>query len=228
MADYEVAVYLTQKLQDHCEVNYGDPFQAKDRAETYIEGAYDRHGHTVRFLDTTDYSPDPYTEKFNESFTTACPCDPLYDCSYDKMCHWFDDWLYCNGPEADDVTIILSSTDQTSGGVYNGSGVAHAQTGKFVAALRSSYQEYGWYDRDNGMNTVLHEIGHYHMVSTRDEDGDGTEEHDVAEQVLHKDGYTITAMDIDGSTNDCGDSWDYDPNGWEHTWSDCCESNWDK
>lgn len=226
MSDYEIAVYLTKELQSYGENNYSNAFQAKDRAETFIKGAYDQYGYSVNFLDTTDYSPDPPKEGFNESFTTACPCDPFYDCSYNKMCHWFDDWLYCNGFKADDVTIILSKTNHTNGGVNIGGGVCHAQTGKFVCDLPSSYEEYGWDDEDNAMNTVLHEIGHYHMAGTRDEDSDGEQEHDVARLVSRVDWYTITPMDIKGSENDCDETFNNDFTGWEHTWSTCCESNW--
>lgn len=227
MADYEIAVYLTYELQNFGESNYSNPFQAKDRAETFIKGAYDRHGYSVNFVDTTDYSPNPPTEKYNDSFTTACPCHTSYDCSYDKMCHWFDDWLDCNGPRGDNVTLIISKTSNTNGGVHIGGGVCHAQTGEYVCELPSSYEKYGWNGEDNAMNTVLHEIGHYHMESTRDEDGDGEEEHDVARLFSRVDWYTITAMKIKGSENDCSDTYNNDPSGWEHTWSACCESNWD-
>lgn len=227
MADFEVAVYLTYELQNYGSNNYGNKFQAKDRAETFIEGAFNRHGYSVSFVDTTDYSPAPPTEKYKDSFTTACPCDYRYDCSYDYLVGWFDDWLNCNEVQAEDSTILLSKVDNVNGGAAGGGGtVAHAQTGKHVCDLPSSYEEYGWNDEDNGMNTVLHEIGHNLMGNTGDEGNDGVGHHDVAKLSSRVDWYTITAMDINGSENDCQDTYNNDFQGWEHTWSDCCVSNW--
>lgn len=225
MADYEIAVYSTAKLQRYGEDNYNNQFQAKDRAETFIEGAYNRHGYSVNFVNTTSYEPNPPTEKKGESFTTQCPCDHKFDCSYSSVVRWFDSWLDCNGPQAADSTILLTKTSQTNGGVALGS-IVHVQTGEHICDLPSSYEDYGWNDEDNAMNSVLHEIGHCMMNGTRDEDGDNTTEHDVAALKSRVDWYTITAMDIDGSYNDCQNKYSTGYEGWEHTWSNCCVSNW--
>lgn len=225
MADYGIEVYTSAKLQTYGKDYYNNQYQAKDRAEEFIRGAYNRHGYSVNFVDTTGYKPNPPTEKKGESFTTQCPCDYKFDCSYSSVLSWFISWLDCNGPQAIDSTILLTKTNQTNGGVALGS-VAHAQTGKHVCNLPSSYEDYGWNDEDNAMNTVLHEIGHCLMSGTRNDDGDSEEEHDVAALENRFDWYTITAMDIEGNVNDCGETSSTGYDGWEHTWSDCCVSNW--
>ena len=69
-------MYETKSLYDHCASNHGDGWQAKKRAETFINGALDRWGYTVNFVDTTDYIPAPPTERCCKEFYDECVlCD---------------------------------------------------------------------------------------------------------------------------------------------------------
>lgn len=233
MASYEIAVYITSELYQYGQNNYGDGYRARERAKTYIQGAMDRHGHTADFVSTDGYHPNVITQKYDTSFTTTCPCDPRYNCSYNNLLDWFKAWIECDGkPSGADSNIILSKTNSSSGGVAYGSGgskYAHATTGKFVCDLPSSYENYGWSDSHDGMNTILHEIGHNLMQGSGVDgsDPDDAGHHDVAALKSRIDWYTITAMKIKGGENECGDTYSQGYEGWENTWSDCCESFWD-
>lgn len=229
MASYEVAVYITDALYNYGDSDFNDGYVAQKRAQTYIQGAFDRTSHSVSFVDP-DSTPNAPTEYYNKSFTTACPCDPRYNCSYDRLLGWFKDWVECNNkPQAADSNLLLSKTDNVNGGVAYGGGIyAHAQTGKYVARLYDTYEEYGYKKSHDGMNTAYHEMGHNFMGDTGDGDGDGVGHHDVAGVYDHgTQDDTISAMKINGDTNDCGDLVDTSNiGGNEMAWSDCCLSNW--
>jgi hypothetical protein len=221
-------VYETKRLYDYCSSEYNDGWRAKKRAETFIKGALDRWGYTVNFEDTTDHIPNPGSEKRDEEFYDDCDlCDPNgLEYKY-KVLGWFKEWVECGRPAGDQSSILLSSTSTSNGGkAYRSGKYAHATTGRFVANLSSSYEKYGLNSKDDGFNTVIHELGHNFMQNTNfDSDDDGEDHHDVATYYSRDDWWTQTAMSVEGSSNECGDP-ERSTGGWEHTWSSCCHDKW--
>lgn len=231
MAEYEVAVYITDALYNYGQSDFNDGFVAQKRARKYIQGAFDRIGHSVSFL-TPSATPNAPTQKYDKSFTTACPCDIRYNCSYGSLLDWFKDWIECNNkPQAADSNLLLSNKETANGGnAYPGGIYAHSQTGKLIARLPDQYHGYGYKKKYNGMETGLHEIAHNLMGDVGDEDQDGAGHHDVASAYGHSQTQpdTISAMEVEGSTNDCGYLIDTsNVEGYEMLWSDCCVSNWE-
>jgi len=228
MGSYEIAVYVTDSLYNRCQDNHGDGYIAQTRAKTYLQGAFDRTNHSVSFL-TPPSTPNAPTEYYSKSFTTACPCDTRYNCSYEALLGWFQDWVECNNkPKAQDSNILLSNTSNVNGGLAQvpAGTYAHAQTGRYIARLPPSYEKYGMKESHNGMHTAIEVVGHNLIGSVDDDDGDGGKHHDLA--VIKDHGYqkeTITGMGIKGSQNECGTYWDTSTiDGNEMAWSDCAVS----
>lgn len=115
--EFNISVYETKSLYDHCLSEYNDGWRAKKRAETFIEGALNRWGYSVNFEDTTDHIANPGTEKRDETFSDDCTlCDPQgIDCTY-RVLGWFKEWVECGRPVGDQSSILLSNTSSPSGG----------------------------------------------------------------------------------------------------------------
>jgi len=85
---FEIGICQTQALTDYCMNQYGDKYRARDRAQTFIEGAFDHDGnqHAVD-VDPIDKSPTTKTQdcsKYN-SFQDEYPCDPSGTVTYDNL-----------------------------------------------------------------------------------------------------------------------------------------------
>lgn len=79
--DYEVQVFVTDALYQHCEQQYGDGFRARDRAETWIEGAFDQLNQEVTILSNDE--PIPAPAEIIRSSDTVCvqnPCGSSTTC----------------------------------------------------------------------------------------------------------------------------------------------------
>lgn len=105
---------------------------------------------------------------------------------------------------------------------------AAASTGRFIADLPSSYDQFGPKKNDennahDAMGTLLHEIGHSLQSFNNDVGSDGMH-HDVGYYDSFND--SMTPMGIINGYNECGD-----PNGShsnvELCWSQCAVKHWD-
>lgn len=236
MTQYEMAVYITKDLHDYASNYYSDGYLPQKIAEDYINGAFSRiSGHSVSVL-TPSERPTPGSEKWGESFSAPCPCDPFYYCNYSGPLDYFREWLTCkNVPVAQDSNIMISSTGNTGGGATNANGGRYcfAQTGQIICDLGRGYTNYGYSGGHDGMHTILHELGHSLFdgdnmsFPAEDDDGDGNDWHDFGAVHYHPYGDTITPMYIQGSKNNCNYSYDTSYiSGEEMVWSDCSIQHW--
>lgn len=227
MATYEASVHITTDLHQYGEDNYNDGYIAQDRAATYIQGAFDRSSHTV-YLNTPPERPNPGAETIDTEYTAACPCNTSFNCTYNSVVGYYKDWLDCHSYESKDVNIVISSTSNIGGGETCGCGThAHSQSGQKICDLDSSYQDYGFTDPFNAMQTSLHEIGHLLLKAfPSDDDGDGETQHDMAFVYNHVDGNAVSPMYVNGDENNCSTPVDQIASGKEMRWSGCCEDYW--
>lgn len=223
MATYEISIYQTNELYNYCKDTYGDGYRARDRAYTYFEGADDYLSDNI-----TVYKPDTGigapTEELNESFDAAYPCDRSYTVSYDKLVYWWEDYVDCELGTTRDCDLLLTNANSPNHGRARKSQYACAEGGPHIADLPSSYDERGYTDPYDAMETAMHEFAHCVMDGT-DDDGTTYNEHAVGDSHYHDGDYFETMMTNDtiGSKNECDDFVD-SPDGYEMRWDYCCES----
>lgn len=80
MSEWQIALYETNSLWNHCDTEYGDGFRAQKRAKTYIEGAFeairnqypDVPNHTVDVLTPTQ-TPNAPSRRLERSSRRNIP-----------------------------------------------------------------------------------------------------------------------------------------------------------
>ena len=239
MSTYEISVYVSRELYDYGDQNYNDGYQAQKRAATFIDGAFNLTSHSVDLVTPNDKIPAP-VESSHTQFDATCPCGSgSTTCTYDQLVFWWKRYNDCSSTyTADDCNLLLTSTSATDGGYANDQPGqwGHAQTGRHICDLSSSYEWAGKKSEHDAMHTALEEIGHNLLKSpsTVDGDNDGDGSHDCGQPYNYNSNfYAISPMgvndkelDYDGGTNDCNESWNYDPTGWALRWSYCCYNQW--
>lgn len=213
MATFDITVFITQALYDNGNFNYGDGWRARDRVITFIDGAFGLSDHDAN-IDGADVAPAPPVETVHQSFTGSCICNPTFDCQWDDLLAWWDDWLMnadCKDPhpQSSDLNLLVSNADGggLGGGRNDPPGTCVAGTGKAVIDLPSSYDPFVWTDAGKGMWVTLQEMGHTLLHDVPDKDGDGVG-HDTGAivQDIENKQYSVTPMGITGSaTNSDGD-----------------------
>jgi hypothetical protein len=251
VTSYNIEIFETDELQTSMDDEYNDAWQAAERAETWIKGAFESNsGHEATVGIAKDSEPDPGQEgPAGDSFDQGCICaENTYRCSYNNLFDWWGDWLQadCKDPheDADDCRLLL--TDYSRGGGLGAGDIAVACVGQDIAELDSSHHRWGGQSKHNAMDTVLEEIGHAlinwdgdNNCSHSDDDGDGRG-HDsgVIKYDTTESDYGVTPMGITGDrcNNNCADNsslnTDYcfsmcdddddgNPDGWILEYSDC-------
>lgn len=220
MATFEISVYQTADLYRHCNDEHGNGFQARDRVETYMEGADDYLSHNI-IVHTPSKIIDAPTEEVGESFTGEHPCTGTSG-TWDRLVSWWEDYVDCDLGTTRDCDLLLTNATATNRGVARADQYACAEGGRHIAELPSSYDVRGETDPYNAMETVMHEFAH--CVLTGWHDGSAYEEHAVGNTYPFNGKYYETMMTNEaiGSKNECGDY--VDPkDGYEMRWADCCE-----
>lgn len=246
---FEVGVYTTQKLYDHCESDATYGFQARDVAKDIIEGAFGRWKHSVD-INLSDNPVNAPKEGKGGPFQAELPCNRMV-VSWNDLRDWWEYWTKeskCTDTVSGrDCHVLL--TNASVGGL--GTGAAAIVTGGFKMAKQfNSYEKYGYEDYHKKAKNLLHEVGHnltYNMVNK----DDGTKAHDSARIYDHtgnpdhlpKSENTISVMGIDSTgvtddtQNNCADQTYWYTNkpkyygtgservGWELRYSPCTEQN---
>lgn len=230
MADWEIAVHISNQLYAHGKNDQDDHYYAQKRAKEYIEGAFLSTSYSCNVI-TPPECPDLGNENKGGEFTKEHPCSP-YDYSFESPLDYYTEWLNCGKSyEADDLNILITDAPAKSGGATCGCGkYAHAQTGGgIVDELDPGYRRIGSNYGERAMETVLHELGHL-MLEGRptDEDGDKETHHDMGHIEKRSGNNTCTVMYVNGPYNNCEDYYGYSYEDWEMTWSGCAESYFKK
>lgn len=226
MAEYEFAVYLSEALYDYADDRYADPFRPQERTLRYVEGAFRRTPHDVRFDAPSSTVPAP-TEEHNTPFSAPCPADADRTCSYASLIRWFRDWLVTTGArQGADGTVLLTSTGEMNGGIAAGRRCV-VRTGRLLCELPARYEPFGYLDHHDGIHSVLHELGHILLSDVGDSDCDDIGHHDTGAVYDRPFGRTISPMGLQRATNECGTTFRTDNVvGHELGWSPCCVSRW--
>lgn len=218
MGPYEVNVWITQELYNN------EGTTPKEKAKTYIQGAFNQVPHTVSLGTTSDY-PAPPTEDPLQSFEANVPCTNKTK-TYDSLWPWFKDWLSCYGNEAKDCNLLITNADYGKGGVTGNNKYAAAPGGSEIAYwLSSTYDSTGCSAGHEAMSISLHEMGHSFMKMS------GSNEHSVGNVYYDSDGTgycTPMALRKDGTWEQyCGATVDSSSDScFQLYWSDCCSDNW--
>ncbi|MEZ3142480.1 hypothetical protein [Halobaculum sp. MBLA0143] len=234
MADKNIYLYQTQSLYNRM-YNERHAQRALNRAKTYIKGAFSRINLTID-IEIRSKTPNPPQEYYKD-VSGPVPCGSISS-DWSWLNGWFRDWLACKSlqpghDEFDDVSVLLSNTDETSGGLAFAR-CMHAQTGYWVSQLPSSYQKAGNGKAHAAMSTVLHELGHAFMENT-----DPKYEHNVGKTDRTSSSstkYQTTPMGVikGKDENECGVPHYYDKGTdtgaddvlFRHIWSSCCLDEW--
>lgn len=109
---YNVSVFITEKVAN----TVGE--EARRKARTYIQEAFDQTPHDV-FFNFVNATPSAPTEIPNpdDNFTTVFPCNPWYSQDYPNLALWLDDWLDCNSTEASDANLLITAADPREGAI---------------------------------------------------------------------------------------------------------------
>lgn len=237
MGSFDVAVFTTGDLYNHCNDEFGDGFAGRDIAIDFIEGAFNRSSnHSVNTIAASDIVHTP-TEKIREPFEAPAPCyEGLGDVSWTDLRDYWKFWIEdadCKDPHASGKDCNLLLSDTPNGGL--GGGKYACSGGAFVVASNySSYENYGFDPAFNKVDTILEEVGHCLVSNMKDEDygdnnGDGKIPHDSGRLYSTFEGYTITPIGITGDVdyNNCGKFVDKDGlwsgDGWNARYSPCTE-----
>lgn len=230
MSTYEVGVWITKELYDYCESQYGDGYRARDRAITWIEGAFDQGSHSVNSVYGSE-TPNPPTEDITGTRCGSCICEWNNDCCWDNQYDWWVDYYQgsCTGlKSANDAATLLT---KGNGGGYGTGSFAVAGNGVGIASLDNTYQEFGYYDQHQDMGVVLEEVGHalIDSYSLSDGDGDGVIDHDSGRTLWDSANseHCITPMGMNGDQNNCNTN-EFDKSksdGWALFWSGCAEDH---
>lgn len=214
---YEVNVYVTSELHQK------EGYTPANRAETYIQGAFNNTGNSVNLSVRTETPSAPITENPHGEFTVQHPCHPNFDVNYGSLTAWFWDWLDCNGDDAKDCNLLITNDTNPGNGVALGDRYASVAGGQTIANIPSSYNVEGGSSSFDAMSAVLHEVGHTFMKADVPLDV----EHDSG-RIFRKNGYPYwTPMGVIGSQNDCEKS--INKNGFDHYkmyWDLCCVDKW--
>lgn len=211
MATFDVTVYETAELANQVSG------QAKNRAKTYIEGAFSYSSHSVN-VTLSSTNPNAPIEQCQTSFTANDPCYPTSTVSYSYLSNWWRDYVQCVlADDIMDADLLLTAKDGGLGRTVDDR-YAVAEGGPDVASLPSSYEQYGC---DSGgpfddMQQVLHELAHA-LLNTSDE-------HDLGYAYDHGGSRARSPMARGGESNACG-NYVYKHDGChEMRFSECCES----
>jgi|GEM_PF-3105514 len=231
MADKNVYLYQTQSLHDRL----SDSQRSLERTKTCIEGAFDRINLSVD-VEIKSETPDPPQEEYRD-VTGSAPCSSKCS-SWGWLVGWFRDWLDCENLQSghdkhDDVSVLISNTDETSGGASFPRCV-HVQAGYHLSDLPASYENSGTGDPHAAMDTVLHELGHSFMedTSTNYEHNSGNTDRTSSSSTK----YETTPMGaiVGKDENECGNDHYYDKGpstgtedvNYRAIWSECCLDEW--
>lgn len=216
---FEVAVYQTAKLSNHCYNEYGDTFRAQKRAKEFIEGAFAYSEHYVNVLTPSDeiYAPQ---EIVLDSFEDNYPCTNILG-TFSNLGQWWDARIEsCSDlSHAGDVDLLLTNYDSEAGICVDNQS-ACAEGGQHVADLPSSHDLYGCTRPYDSMQTALHELAHGLMTGG----ADGFVEHNTGYTYDHSGTKARTPMANPGGNNECGNYVDNHDGCDEMRWSECCES----
>lgn len=213
---FEIAVYHTAKLSNYCYQTYGNSERARDRAKTYIEGAFSKSDHTCDVLTpSTDISAPQ--EQTNSSFDATYPCSNISG-TFSNLAGWFDARIdNCSDLSHSADADLLLTNDTGELGVSIGNQIACSEGGPNIADLPSSWEQYGCSQPYNSMQTALHELAHCLLDGSFDE-------HHMGYVYDHFNGSAKTPMATTQENNECGTYVSAADDCWEMRWSDCCES----
>lgn len=240
MGTFEIAVFTSEKLYNHCDDDFGNGFEARDMAIEFIEGAFERSSDHSVVVEPADQTINAPQESINSSFESTVPCSSETG-TWADLWDWWKYWLNkadCNDPHTYEKDCNLLLTDADGGGLGGGR-IACSGGGYVVADNYDSYKDYGFEEEFGKAETILEEVGHCLVKDMEDEDygdddGDGQLAHDSGDLFYHdpingKSGYTITPIGVTGDEeyNNCGEKVDKDENwnesGWEARYSSCTE-----
>ena len=122
VTSYDIEIFETYELQTSMDDEYDNAWQAAERAETWIKGAFKSNsGHEATVGIAKDSEPDPGQEgSAGDSFDQGCICyENRYRCSYNNLFDWWGDWLQadCKDPheDADDCRLLLTNYSRGGG-----------------------------------------------------------------------------------------------------------------
>ena len=237
MTQFEIAIFETDELHEHCKSEFGrySAYEAAKRARDFVEGAFDRSSQHSVDVSVSYSTPDAPIENpgcmKDDYFHAYHPCDDCechYPSQYPNLHTWFQDWLEGScGPYtvARDVNILL--TDQNGGGCGAGGRTPPVATAGGAFTIAKEFDDYQTHSTDDVMwdiDTLLEEIGHTLIMNDNgpdmiDDDDDG-KDHDsgtIYERTTRYGThyYTMTPMGITGNTsyNNCG--WWVDKSRWD-------------
>jgi hypothetical protein len=221
MATFEISVYVTVELYQQCNNDYGNGYQAQDRVKTYFEGADNQLSHNIEVYTPSKriYAP---TEQVGESFTAEHPC--IGDSgTWDRLVHWWEDYVDCDLGTTRDCDLLLTNASSSNRGVARNNQYACAEGGGHIAELPSSYDDRGYNDPYDAMETAMHEFAHCVMDGI--DDGSSYNEHAVGDTIEHSGIYYETMMTNEiQDSNECGQNVNSSDGGYKMRWDDCCES----
>lgn len=229
---YDIGVWSSYALQDHCDQEYGSSLRAANNCATFIEEAGRRAGHTINAYVKSKRVQTP-TETYNESFETFSPCEDKMK-YYSGLLPWFRDYMECTSFPESDSNVLLTNQANTSGGVaYRTGKYGVVGTGQVTAESNGTYMSVANFGTpEDGIQTVLHEIGHNLSNGFSDTDGDGADDHDCGAVIGYSGDDAITAMSSsnnyqekiteENGGNECGIDYDISNIGLKQMeWSDC-------
>lgn len=249
--DFEVAVYTTRELYDHCSTDGSYGFEARDIAKDIIEGAANRWKHSIA-VNLGDTIVDAPQENKGGPFEAYAPCTSKSG-TWNDLRDWWEFWVKdadCKDPHASgkDCHVLLTNAD---GGGLGASRAAVVGGGFTVTKDLNGYEDYGYTKGHKRAKAILHEVGH-NLTNNMENKDDEVLAHDSARIYDHtgnadhlpKEDNTISVMGIesnksgaDDTQNNCSDQtyWYTDKpkyygtgderSGWELRYSPCTEQN---
>lgn len=164
MPTLDLTIYQTFDLTNYCSNNFSNEYRSRDRAATWISGAFNDTSDYDINITKADTTPDPPQEgPIQDSFSAQCLCTQDFTCDYNNLFDWWTDWLdsldNCNdGPKAADANLLLTNWDK--GGGLGEASAAVAGVGPDVAELDSQYEAFGYQTSHKRLNAAIHELGH--------------------------------------------------------------------
>lgn len=194
MSSYRIGVWSSYALQDHCENQYGDPLRAARNCQTFLEAAAEKTSHTMDPIVKTKRIQTP-TEDYRESFETWDPCEENV-IGYSGLLPWFRDTMNCGGFPEPDSNVLLTNLSLTSGGIgYVTGQYSVVGTGQTTAESDGVYKSMvNQHSPEDGISTVLHEVGHNLGDHVTDSDGDGGGHHDCGKVYYDSGEESVTTM----------------------------------
>lgn len=242
--NHEVQVFVTEALYDHCAEQYGNGFRPRDRAETWIQGAFDQVNQNVTLLSSDEIVPAPAEIlRGSETVCVQDPCGTSTKC-YGSVLRWWRDYAcQLESPLAADSNVLLTAALSTAGNrllsgglAFRGGNSAVAYTGLAAADADELYSEVVPAPNTgaNGMHTVLHELGHNLQMTV----GEATSTHANGNYDVHNVGGSVPLGNEIGSetavsplanpavsTSECGCE-SGTRNGFLMTWTGCSITYW--